>query len=118
MELIDARVVEVAELYPRNWVVWLDAPAISQGATVGQFLMVHCGEGIDPFLPRAFSIHRLRHGRTGIEFALLFTVVGAGTEWLSRRVPGDSIRMFGPLGHGYRVAEAARNLLLIGGALA
>jgi dihydroorotate dehydrogenase electron transfer subunit len=117
VELTDARVVEIAEPYPRNWVVWLDAPSACQGAKVGQFLMVLCGEGIDPFLPRAFSIHRLRQGRTGTEFALLFTAVGVGTDWLSRRAPGDLVRVFGPLGHGYAVQAAARNLLLVAGGI-
>ena len=117
MELIDAQVVEVAELYPRNWIVWLDAPAACRGASVGQFLMVQCGGGFDPLLPRAFSIHRLRPGRTGTEFALLFTVVGAGTDWLARRNQGDRVRLFGPLGYGYTVRPASRNLLLIAGGI-
>lgn len=115
MELIEARVVEAAELYPRNWILWLDAAAACRAATVGQFLMVQCGEGRDPLLPRAFSIHRLRMGPEGVECAILFTVVGAGTEWLSRRTAGDRVRLFGPLGHGYAVRASARNLLLVAG---
>lgn len=115
--LIEARVVEAQELYPRNWAIWLDAPAACRGATVGQFLMVHCGEGCDPLLPRALSIHRLRQGPNGTEFALLFTVVGRGTEWLARRRPGDHVLLFGPLGHGYKVRPGARNLLLVAGGI-
>jgi dihydroorotate dehydrogenase electron transfer subunit len=117
VELIDARVVEASELYPRNWILWLDAPAVCRGATVGQFVMVQCGEGLDPLLPRAFSIHRLRPGPAGTEFALLFTTVGAGTNWLARRVRGDIVRLFGPLGHGYSVRPSARNLLLVAGGI-
>jgi dihydroorotate dehydrogenase electron transfer subunit len=117
MRLIDARVTEVQELYPRNWIVWFNAPEATQGATVGQFVMVHCGEGLDPLLPRAFSIHRLRQGGSGPEWALLFTVVGTGTAWLSQRQPGDAIRLFGPLGRGYSVKPSARNLLLIAGGI-
>jgi len=117
VELQRGRVTEVAELYPRNWIVWLEAPVSCRNATVGQFLMVACGEGYDPLLPRAFSIHRWREGPSGPELALLFTVVGTGTKWLSRRIPGDTLIFFGPLGHGYSVTRAARNLLLIGGGI-
>ncbi|MGI8553233.1 MAG: dihydroorotate dehydrogenase electron transfer subunit [Dehalococcoidia bacterium] len=117
MKLIDAPVVEVRELYPSNWIVWLDAPEIARGASVGQFVMVYCGEGIDPFLPRALSIHRLRPGRAGQELALLFTVVGRGTAWLSRRKPGDTVSLFGTLGHGYQVGAHTRNLLLVAGGI-
>lgn len=117
MELRSTRVTEVAELYPRNWIVWAEAPSSCLNAQVGQFLMVNCSDGYDPLLPRALSIHRWREGPAGPEMALLFTVVGRGTEWLSRRVPGDSLFFFGPLGHGYSVAHAAKNLLLIGGGI-
>jgi dihydroorotate dehydrogenase electron transfer subunit len=117
MKLLDARVTEVRELYPRNWIVWLIAPAATEGATVGQFVMVQCGEGLDPLLPRAFSIHRLRTGGAGPEWAILFTVVGTGTSWLSCRRPGDVVHLFGPLGHGYSVNPSARNLLLVAGGI-
>lgn len=110
-----ARVVETIELYPQNWVLWLSAPTLLQGAQAGQFVMVLCGEGSDPLLPRAFSIHRLRSGPDGDEFALLFTVTGRGTAWLSQRQIGAFVSLFGPLGHGYTVHPGARNLLLVGG---
>jgi dihydroorotate dehydrogenase electron transfer subunit len=117
LELQRTRVTEVAELYPRTIIVWLEAPAPCRGAKVGQFLMVRCGERYDPLLPRAFSIHRWREGPTGLEMALLFTVVGVGTEWLARRIAGDSVAFFGPLGQGYNVERASRNLLLIAGGI-
>lgn len=115
MELLRTRVTETTELYPRNWIVWVEAPIACRNAAVGQFLMVRCADGYDPLLPRALSIHRLREGPAGTELALLFTVAGAGTDWLSRRMPGESLTFFGPLGHGYSVRRGARNLLLIAG---
>jgi dihydroorotate dehydrogenase electron transfer subunit len=115
MQLIDAEVVDIEEIYPRNWVIWFNAPSVCQGAAVGQFVMVQCGDGVDPLLLRAFSIHRLRQAEQQTQWALLFTVVGQGTAWLARREPGDLIRLFGPLGHGYSVRQSARNLLLVAG---
>ncbi len=117
MDLLRARVTDCIQLYPRNWILWVEAPAACRNASVGQFLMLRCGEGYDPLLPRALSIHRLREGRNGPELAVLFTVVGPGTDWLSRRQPGDALEFFGPLGHGYSVRRGARNLLLIGGGI-
>jgi dihydroorotate dehydrogenase electron transfer subunit len=117
LELLRARVTETAELYSATWIVWVEAPGACQTATAGQFLMVQCGEGYDPLLPRAFSIHRWREGPAGPEMALLFTVVGIGTEWLSRRIPGDSLALFGPLGHGYSIERASKNLLLVAGGI-
>ena len=115
VELQKSRVTEAREVYPRNWVLWLEAPVACMSAAVGQFLMVSCGEGYDPLLPRALSIHRFREGPAGPELALLFAVVGPGTEWLSQRMPGDNVSFFGPLGHGFSPLRGARNLLLIAG---
>jgi dihydroorotate dehydrogenase electron transfer subunit len=117
MRVLDARIIETAELYPNNWILWLAAAEASRAAQVGQFVMVLCGEELDPLLPRALSIHRLRDGAEGPEFALLFTVTGRGTAWLARRRPGDDVRLFGPLGHGYSVRAGARNLLLVAGGI-
>jgi dihydroorotate dehydrogenase electron transfer subunit len=49
--------------------------------------------------------------------ALLFEVVGRGTSWLSQRAPGDLVDLMGPLGSGFLVKPAARNLLLVAGGI-
>ncbi|MCK9520338.1 MAG: dihydroorotate dehydrogenase electron transfer subunit, partial [Dehalococcoidia bacterium] len=78
----------------------------------GQFVMVHCSvEGLDPMFARAFSYYKV----DGDRFALLYTVVGRGTRWLSERGRGDQVRMYGPLGRGLRLPAGSGNLLLIGG---
>jgi NAD(P)H-flavin reductase len=66
-----ARVVERRELAPGLALLWLSAPELSRGARPGQFVMVHPSGTLDPFLPRALWIHRLRDGEDGEEFALL-----------------------------------------------
>jgi dihydroorotate dehydrogenase electron transfer subunit len=50
-------------------------------------------------------------------FAILYDVRGRGTAWLSRRKPGDTVTVFGPLGHGFDVATSTNNLLLVAGGL-
>ncbi len=110
-------VTEVRALYQDTFALWLAARDIARRATPGQFVMVRCGEGYDPLLPRAFSIYRVRDGDRGPEIGLLFEVVGRGTAWLARRRPGDELALFGPLGHGFSVRPAAQNLLLVGGGI-
>ncbi len=111
------RVTEARALYQDTFVLWLAAPDIARRAIPGQFVMVRCGEGYDPLLPRAFSIYRVRDGADGPEIGLLLEVVGRGTAWLARRRPGDEVALFGPLGHGFSVRPGAQNLLLVGGGI-
>jgi dihydroorotate dehydrogenase electron transfer subunit len=123
-----AEVVENQRLYARTFVTWFRAPALGNGAVPGQFLMLRCtddpvydaavsGRADDPLLPRPMSYHRLRDGADGLEWAILYDVVGRGTAWLSKRKPGDSVYAWGPLGNGYKVGRTSRNLLLVGGGI-
>jgi dihydroorotate dehydrogenase electron transfer subunit len=64
------------------------------------------------------SYHRLRPVQDGgHDFAILFEVIGRGTQWLSRRQAGDRILVWGPLGRGYAVRRGAGNLLLVAGGI-
>ena len=116
-----ARVVETQEIYPGTFVTWYEAPALSQHAQPGQFVMVDPGldsGAQDPLLPRAFSYYRFRHASPRDperEFALLYSVIGRVTEQMAAMQPGDRVWMTGPLGKGFEVRRSARNLLLIGG---
>lgn len=117
MRRVCARVTESRRITGDTYALWMAAPEISRGAKPGQFVMVHCGEGYDPLLPRAFSFYRIRDTEHGREFGLLYDVVGRGTEWMSRRGEGDEVEVYGPLGHGYSIKPGSRNLLLVGGGI-
>lgn len=117
MKLERARVVCQQEAYDNAFLMWLSCPPVAAGAAPGRFLMVRCGEGYDPLLPRPMSFHRFREAGGERQFAILYDVRGRGTTWLSARKAGDEIRVFGPLGRGYAVSPAAQNLLLVGGGL-
>lgn len=107
-----AIVLSTEEAYEGAMDTWFQAPSLVKGVEPGQFVMVHCSsEGTDPMFARAFSYHRI----DGDRFALLYAVVGRGTRWLADRQPGDRVRMYGPLGKGFRLPETPGNLLLIGG---
>lgn len=86
-------------------------------AQPGQFVMVRCSQGYDPLLRRPLSIHRVAPLSSPTQLALLFAVVGRGTNWLARRKQGDMIDLLGPLGHGFEIGPKSRNLLLIAGGI-
>jgi dihydroorotate dehydrogenase electron transfer subunit len=91
--------------------VWFESPDIAQSAKPGQFVMVR--GGADTLLRRPLSIHQV----DGHKLALLFSVVGKGTQWLSQRQTGDNIDIFGPLGNGYTIYPDSKNLLLVAGGI-
>ncbi len=111
MKLTAATVVSSDQVVADTFVMWIDAPAISAEARPGQFVMVHCGP--DTVLRRPLSIHQV----DGDRLALLYSVVGKGTGWISAREPGDSVNLLGPLGNGFTVTDDAQNLLLVAGGM-
>lgn len=114
MRQVWTTVVENTEITPQVYLTWFHGPELLHGYQPGRFVMVRCGGGADPLLPRPFSIHRTRAGG---EFALVYRVVGRGTRWMSRLQPGDACEIFGPLGKPFQIEPKSRNLLLIAGGL-
>ena len=131
MKTAFARVVENEHLYGDIYLTWFDAPEIVAGASPGQFVMLRCavpavvGEAAvaatelqdDPLLPRAMSVHRVRNGAKGLEWSILYDIVGRGTAWLASRRPGDLVFCWGPLGHDYEVRRTSQQLLLVAGGI-
>jgi dihydroorotate dehydrogenase electron transfer subunit len=89
----------------RNWDDYfhltIDAPEIGREARPGQFVMLKVADGTFPLLRRPLSIHDA--GAGGIE--LFFKVAGQGTEILSKKQPGESLDLIGPLGKGFTISE-------------
>jgi dihydroorotate dehydrogenase electron transfer subunit len=111
MKQVTAPIISGCEVIPGTYLIWLEAPEIAASARPGQFVMVSCGR--DTVVPRPLSIHRV----DGNNLALLFSVIGKGTAWLSQRKKGEALNIFGPLGNGFRIEADARNLLLIAGGI-
>lgn len=106
-----ARVISNKEATPGVHLLWLESPDIAAAAKPGQFVMVNCGK--DVLLRRPLSIHKTDEAKGTL--ALLFAVVGKGTNWLSRRKAGDNVDILGPSGNGFTVNPKAKNLLLVAG---
>jgi dihydroorotate dehydrogenase electron transfer subunit len=92
-------------------------PTSSLGVCPGQFSMLSAvqrwggGEDERPFLPRAFSVMRVRDG----EAHYLLEDVGPGTNRLCELAAGDEVWVLGPLGQGFRAPREERRAVLVGG---
>ncbi len=82
--------------------------AFNPPALPGQFIHIK----IDRlFLRRPFSIAVQGKNR----LAILYKVVGEGTEILARKKAGDSLNVIGPLGKGFPLKKEWKNVYLAGG---
>ncbi|MFA4836047.1 MAG: dihydroorotate dehydrogenase electron transfer subunit [Dehalococcoidia bacterium] len=113
MKQITARIVSSSTVMPGVSLIWVEAPEIAAEARPGQFVTIRCGEGFEPLLRRPLSIHRIKDGK----LALLFAIVGQGTEWLSNRSAGDLLDIIGPLGNGFQIRKDTKKLLLVAGGI-
>jgi dihydroorotate dehydrogenase electron transfer subunit len=98
-----------AEPVPGARLLLLDCPPLSASSRPGQFIMVRCGEGHDPYLRHPLPIHRLRP--EGI--ALYFRPVGPALAWLGARRIGESVNLLGPCGRGFDIPPSPTSLSLV-----
>ena len=118
-------VIAQEELSPSIVRTTLYAPGIAAVALPGQFVNLKCVAlgSFDPLLPRPFSFNRV--DRDAGTFAVLYRVVGRGTELLRDAKIGDKLAALGPLGKGFilpeqgsQVGQAAyRNVLVVAGGM-
>jgi len=94
------------------YLLWAKEPSIAKAAEPGQFVMVCTSDNNERILRRPLGIYRVNNKG---EIALLYEVVGKGTEWLAQRRKGELIDILGPLGHGFDVAS--QRLLLVAGGI-
>lgn len=114
MRLTTAIVIANTELRPGVHLIEIREPYLARSAQPGQYCMVRCCESSasDPLLRRPFFIHGV--SRTREQCSLLVAARGRGTAWLLKQAVGATLDIMGPLGHGWQVSPATRNLLLLG----
>ena len=112
---VASTIISSSEVMPGVYLIWLDSPQIAPVAQPGQFVMVRCGEGT--LLRRPLSIHQLAADAENGGLALLFTMTGKGTQWLSQRKAGEILDLLGPLGNGFTIQPSSHNLLLLAGGI-
>lgn len=91
----------------------LDAPEIAASAMPGQFLLVSCSEGNDPFLLRPLAVAGIR----GEVLSLLVQVRGEGTHRLAGLAAGSVLRLRGPLGVPFAPPEKEETPLFVAGGI-
>ncbi len=82
------------------------APEIAAGAQPGQFVAIRAGQTEAPLLRRPFSIGGCdAQGRIEI----VFRIIGAGTQLLAAKRPGETLDVIGPLGRPFEIASDVRD---------
>ncbi|OPL14311.1 MAG: hypothetical protein AVO38_11765 [delta proteobacterium ML8_D] len=111
---IPANILEQTRLADSIFLLTVNAPAIMDSASPGQFCMleVQDNNSRDPLLRRPLSIYKT--GSNG-QISFLYKEVGKGTRLLSKRRPGEIIRVLGPLGQGFRLIHDRPSILVGGG---
>ena len=109
-----AEILENAPKGPGVFRILLHLPALARNAAPGQFVMARVSDGLDPLLRRPFSIHDVFPDGS---FALLYKVVGRGTEILSEKRAGELLDVLGPLGKGFGLSDQKGLVCIVGGGI-
>ena len=108
------KILSNTKVCERFFQVSLDAPALADKGQPGQFLNIRVADQLDPFLRRPFGIYRSGGGTVD----MLVEIRGRGTEMLSRRKPGETLDVLGPLGRAFsRPGGGVEHVVLIGGGI-
>ena len=109
-------VVARAELPGGRHLLSLAAGELARAAAPGQFALLRCTDGREPYLRRALPYLR----SSGEVVSFLFQAADPGLEWLARRALGEPVSLIGPLGRGFALHPGTRRLLLaaLGGPVA
>ena len=92
------------------------APALAREVEAGQFVMLDLPGRIRPYLRRAYSVADADAGNGEVEF--LVKTIGPGTAALQALLPGQPVRLLGPLGNGFSfhdLAAGSRVAIVAGG---
>ena len=112
MQLLDTPILTHERLSGGYYMLRLKAEAIAKASCPGQFIHLRIPNIKASALRRPFSICDASNG----VIAILYKVVGRGTEAMASLQPGDTVNIMGPLGNTFPVpAEAAIPLLVAGG---
>ncbi len=108
-----APIISNQEAMPGVHLIWIESPGSASEAKPGQFIMITCDDVHGRLLRRPISIFQ----KEAAKVALLFAVVGKGTDWLAQHQVGEKINVLGPMGNGFEINPTAHNLLLVAGGM-
>jgi dihydroorotate dehydrogenase electron transfer subunit len=94
--------------------IQLEAPARALKAKAGQFFHLLCPspDGAEVWMRRPMSVYRIDVAAARVEF--LYKCEGRGTKGMSLLEPGDEFNIAGPLGIGFSLDPAWKNIVVLG----
>jgi dihydroorotate dehydrogenase electron transfer subunit len=92
-----------------QFVMRIRAPKCAAAAKPGSFAHLTCDES----LPMRRPLSIMRAGDDWIE--ILYKIVGQGLRLLSRKKPGETVSVLGPIGQPFRMSADRPKALLVGG---
>ena len=105
----DSEVLSIDSFPGDQFMMRMRSPKCAAAAQPGCFVHVTC----DNTLPMRRPLSIMRAEDDCID--VLYKIVGDGLRWLSRKRPGDSISVLGPIGQPFRPSADRSKTLLIGG---
>lgn len=107
-----APVVDARQVAEGVYTLTMRAPEIARATIPGQFLNIKPNGSFDPFLRRAYSVHRVIDDAVEV----IFNVVGAGSAILAAKEVGEEVDLLGPLGVPFHLdGDYSRAVLVSGG---
>ena len=110
--LCEAKIISNKKIAPGIMDMTLSAPEIALSAKPGQFINMYTGRG-EYILPRPISICDFDPEKGVLR--LIYSIVGKGTEIFSSLKEGENIKILGPLGNGFEIADTENSILVAGG---
>ncbi len=110
----------ICNVVSNDWVndeyklVILETPARALSAKAGQFFQLLCPtpDGAEVWMRRPMSVYRI--DRAGGRIGFLYKCEGRGTQGIGLLAPGDEFNISGPLGIGFHLDPAWKNIVVLG----
>ncbi|MFH5804910.1 dihydroorotate dehydrogenase electron transfer subunit [Alienimonas sp. DA493] len=83
----------------------LNCPTIAGRIEPGQFLMLRLPGRDDPLLGRPFALYDVADD--GASFSIGYVVIGKMTRLMAELTAGETVELWGPLGHGFPEPDAS-----------
>lgn len=110
-----SRIISQEMISPDIYSMWLSAKEIAEQAAPGQFISLYC-EDSGRILPRPISICEIDKEKGALR--IVYRIAGAGTTEFSKKQPGETIDILGPLGNGFPMEETrGKKVFLMGGGI-
>lgn len=112
-------VIENVRLARDTFRIRLEAPTVAERIEPGQFVMLRLPGRSDPLLGRPFALYDTVLDAAGRPFAIdvVYLIVGKATRLLANLREGESVEVWGPLGHGFRSLDGRREVALVAGGI-